>query len=79
MGLVSQARSGTRRPGRPRATARGRAGARREWSLSGLGALSAPTVASANSALPRTHSGSGPSSGRPVKNFAAMQPPWQES
>ena len=26
-----------------------------------------------------THSGSGPSSGRPVKNLAAMQPPWQAS
>ncbi len=28
---------------------------------------------------PLTHSGSGPSSGRPVKNLAAMQPPWQAS
>ena len=26
-----------------------------------------------------THSGSGPSSGRPVKNLAAMHPPWQAS
>ncbi len=30
-------------------------------------------------ALPLTHSGSGPSSGSPVKNFAAMQPPRQAS
>ena len=28
---------------------------------------------------PTTHSGSGPSSGSPVKNFAAMQPPRQAS
>jgi hypothetical protein len=26
-----------------------------------------------------THSGSGPASGSPVKNFAAMHPPWQAS
>ena len=28
---------------------------------------------------PCTHSGSGPSRGRPVKNLAAMHPPWQAS
>ena len=33
------------------------------------------TAASAASPWPSTHSGSGPSSGSPVKNFAAMQPP----
>ena len=32
-----------------------------------------------SSPWPLTHSGSGPSSGRPVKNLAAMQPPWQAS
>ena len=36
-------------------------------------------AASARSPCPFTHSGSGPSSGRPVKNFAAMQPPRQAS
>ena len=41
--------------------------------------LKASTLASAASPWPRTHSGSGPSSGRPVKNFAAMQPPPQAS
>ena len=38
-----------------------------------------PSAASAVSPWPCTHSGSGPSSGRPVKNLAAMQPPWQAS
>ena len=38
-----------------------------------------PRAARARSPWPSTHSGSGPSSGRPVKNFAAMQPPRHES
>ena len=49
-----------------------------EWSSDGFGARSS-TPASAGSPWPRTHSGSGPSSGRPVKNFAAMHPPRQAS
>ena len=36
-------------------------------------------AASAASPCPCTHSGSGPSSGRPVKNLAAMHPPRQAS
>src|SRR5690606_28272867 len=83
-GLVSHARSGIRSSGGPQpmdtGTAERRRGAvRREWSLSGFGAAPAPTSSSARSALPLTHSGSGPSSGSPVKNFAAMHPPRQES
>ena len=55
-------------------------GAEREWSTSDFGiAVSTDRAASACSPNPRTHSGSGPSSGSPVKNFAAMHPPWQES
>jgi hypothetical protein len=51
-------------------------GAGREWSTSDFGiAVSADRAASACSPNPRTHSGSGPSSGSPVKNFAAMHPP----
>ena len=49
-----------------------------EWSTEGFG-VAPETAASAASPWPCTHSGSGPSSGRPVKNFAAMQPPRQES
>ena len=48
-----------------------------EWSCEAPGRSRSP--ASAGSLLPFTHSGSGPSSGRPVKNLAAMQPPRQES
>ena len=36
-------------------------------------------VPAGRSPWPLTHSGSGPSSGRPVKNLAAMHPPWQAS
>ena len=51
-----------------------------EWSIIGRGA----GLADGRRAAPlrrgrSTHSGSGPSSGRPVKNLAAMQPPWQAS
>lgn len=49
------------------------------WSLSMMGSAVASTAASAASPWPSTHSGSGPSIGRPVKNLAAMQPPWQAS
>src|SRR5690606_14165605 len=49
----------------------------REWSTRGLGLVR--SRASAGAPWPSTHSGSGPSSGRPVKNFAAMQPPRQLS
>ena len=51
----------------------------REWSAAGRGADAATTPASASSPWPCTHSGSGPSRGRPVKNLAAMHPPWQAS
>ena len=37
------------------------------------------TRVNADSPWPLTHSGSGPSRGRPVKNFAAMHPPRHES
>ena len=37
--------------------------------------VSPERAASACSPNPRTHSGSGPSKGSPVKNFAAMHPP----
>lgn len=50
-----------------------------EWSRLGLGVRRGSTSASASSASPPTHSGSGPSRGSPVKNLAAMQPPWHES
>ena len=53
-------------------------GGRREWSADGCGASRSPRSERA-SPWPCTHSGSGPSSGRPVKNFAAMQPPRQAS
>jgi hypothetical protein len=46
-----------------------------EWSPAGRGAAAVPAVASARWPCPCTHSGSGPSSGSPVKNLAAMQPP----
>mgnify|MGYP002134833676 CR=1 FL=1 len=49
----------------------------REWSMCERGLSRSP--ASADSPWPTTHSGSGPSIGRPVKNFAAMQPPRQPS
>ena len=49
-----------------------------EWSAIGRGGTVA-RLARAASPWPCTHSGSGPSRGRPVKNLAAMQPPWQAS
>ena len=52
---------------------------RREWSSEGRGISCTGTDPSSASPSPPTHSGSGPSSGRPVKNLAAMQPPWQAS
>ena len=45
----------------------------------GTAAPPASAARRAASPCPFTHSGSGPSSGRPVKNLAAMQPPWQAS
>ena len=54
------------RPGRP-------------WSGRGPSAAGSPSAARAASPWPCTHSGSGPSSGRPVKNLAAMHPPRQAS
>src|SRR5215207_9681399 len=61
-------------------TGRRTAGAVRcEWSPSGRGVPLRSTVDTAVAPKPRTHSGSGPASGRPVKNFAAMQPPRQAS
>ena len=54
-----------------------RADARRGWFWLGAGTLRSP--ASAASPYPCTHSGSGPSVGRPVKNFVAMQRPRQKS
>src|SRR6185312_464030 len=59
--------------------ASGAAVALREWSIAGRGVEPAPTAARSSSPWPLTHSGSGPSRGRPVKNLAAMQPPWQAS
>ena len=52
-----------------------------EWSIAGLGRATSRAAAAsiAASPCPLTHSGSGPSSGMPTKNFAAMQPPWQAS
>ena len=50
-----------------------------EWSEVGAGRSSTPTWARGSSPWPLTHSGSGPSRGSPVKNLAAMQPPWQAS
>ena len=50
-----------------------------EWSIAGRGTVAGSTTAKPSSPPPRTHSGSGPSRGRPVKNLAAMQPPWQAS
>ena len=46
-----------------------------EWSIAGFGAEPGVTIDNACSPSPPTHSGSGPSSGIPVKNFAAMHPP----
>ena len=67
-------------PGGPagRCGTRGAAG-RCEWSPDGRGAGTPACASRARSPWPFTHSGSGPSSGRPVKNLAAMQPPRQES
>jgi hypothetical protein len=71
-----------RRGGRERAQTRS---LRREkvtgdvWSTAGAGTAPGATPASAASPWPVTHSGSGPSSGRPVNSFAAMHPPWQAS
>ena len=45
----------------------------------GRGVSSTRTEPREMSASPLTHSGSGPSSGNPVKNLAAMHPPWQAS
>jgi H+/Cl- antiporter ClcA len=47
----------------------------------GFGGTASPVDAAsiATSPCPPTHSGSGPSSGMPTKNFAAMQPPWHAS
>src|SRR6202034_2419338 len=44
-----------------------------------LGGSTPESSASASAPWPKTHSGSGPSRGSPVKNFAAMQPPRQAS
>ena len=55
------------------------AGRRWPWSGPGWRPGRGASPASARSPYPCTHSGSGPSSGRPVKNFAAMHPPRQES
>ena len=54
-------------------------GGRREWSTGERGDGAVAERRAAASPWPSTHSGSGPSSGSPVKNFAAMQPPRQES
>ena len=49
------------------------------WSGRAPTAAARSSAASAASPCPCTHSGSGPSRGRPVKNLAAMQPPRQAS
>ena len=62
------------------AAAEGDRHAIRAWSGPSSGAERGRCAASnAISPSPPTHSGSGPSSGSPVKNFAAMQPPWHAS
>ena len=58
--------------------------ARPAWALSASGRWRAAGIrrtvcVSRASPCPSTHSGSGPSSGSPVKNLAAMQPPRQAS
>jgi len=50
-----------------------------EWPMAACARAPSAIDASAVSPWPCTHSGSGPSSGRPVKNFAAMHPPRQAS
>ena len=52
---------------------------RGRYSISGLEPDGVGRCSPGVPALPFTHSGSGPSSGRPVKNFAAMHPPRQLS